>query len=429
MALTDKIQQEFNALEKDLTALNSHALHRLRLQAIGAFNNLGIPGNRHEEWKYTNIKTKLPESITLLPSPSNGAPAYHGFDKIAATKLVFVNGNFSKELSGIKQEAGISVTSLKEAYSVHKDLVDKHYGKLVQYSEEHFAALNTAFATDGAFILVKRNAVIEQPVFIIHLFNNADNFTQSRNLIIAEEGSSLTLVEDFQSSGSASFFNHVSEIFVEANASVTITKLQTETVNATGVYTLEAQIGRDARFTCNTFTFEGKLIRNNLNARLSGQNAEAHLNGLYYGTKDSLIDNHLLVDHIVPNCQSNQLYKGILDDEATGVFNGKIFVKQDAQKTNAFQSSKGILLSPNASINSKPQLEIFADDVKCSHGAAIGQLNENAVFYLRARGIPQEEAKAMLTFAFANEIIETLQSEDIKAYLTEILRKRLNISL
>ncbi len=181
---------------------------------------------------------------------------------------------------------------------------------------------------------------------------------------------------------------------MEANASVTITKLQTETVNATGVYTLEAQIGRDARFTCNTFTFEGKLIRNNLNARLSGQNAEAHLNGLYYGTGDSLIDNHLLVDHIVPNCQSNQLYKGILDDEATGVFNGKIFVKQDAQKTNAFQSSKGILLSPTASINSKPQLEIFADDVKCSHGAAIGQLNENAVFYLRAREVyPKRKLK------------------------------------
>ena len=429
MALTDKIQQEFNALEKDLTALNSDALHRLRLQAIGAFNNLGIPGNRHEEWKYTNIKTKLPESITLLPSAGSSAPAYHSFDKIATTKLVFVNGNFSKELSDIKPETGIIINSLKEAYSTHKDLVDKHYGKLVQYSEEHFAALNTAFATDGAFILVKRNTVIEQPVFIIHLFNNADTFTQSRNLIIAEEGSGLTFVEDFQSSGSAAFFNHVSEIFVEANASVTITKLQTETVNATGVYTLEAQIGRDARFTCNTFTFEGKLIRNNLNARLSGQNAEAHLNGLYYGTGDSLIDNHLLVDHIVPNCQSNQLYKGILDDEATGVFNGKIFVKQDAQKTNAFQSSKGILLSPTASINSKPQLEIFADDVKCSHGAAIGQLNENAVFYLRARGIPEEEAKAMLTFAFANEIIETLQSEDIKAYLTEILRKRLNISL
>ncbi|MFN8288076.1 MAG: Fe-S cluster assembly protein SufD [Chitinophagales bacterium] len=429
MALNEKIATEFTALEGGLTALNSEALHQLRLQAISAFNALGIPSTRHEEWKYTNIKTKLPETITLLPAAAGSTAAYHKFANVNACKLVFVNGNFSKELSSITEEAGLIVSSLKEAYTAHKSVVEKHYGKLIKYNEEHFAALNTAFATDGAFIQVKRNTKVNQPVFIIHLFTTTESFTQSRNLIVAEEGSEITLVEDFQCSGSASFFNHVSEIVIADNASVNITKLQTETANATGVYTLEAEINRDARFTCNTFTFEGKLIRNNLNARLAGQNAEAHLNGLYYGTGDSLIDNHLLVDHIVPNCQSNQLYKGILDNEASGVFNGKIFVKPDAQKTNAFQSSKGILLSPTASINSKPQLEIFADDVKCSHGAAIGQLNEAAVFYLRARGIPADEAKAMLTFAFANEIIETLQNEDIKAYLSEILRKRLNISL
>ena len=229
--------------------------------------------------------------------------------------------------------------------------------------------------------------------------------------------------------GSEAYSNHVTEVYVGANANINISHLQTGTVNTTAVHTIEADIQRDGRFTCNTITLEGKLIRNNTNARFKGENAEAHLNGLYFGKDSAILDNHLLVDHQVPNCQSNQLYKGILDDEATGVFNGKIFVKLDAQKTNAFQSSKAILLSDNAAINTKPQLEIFADDVKCSHGAAIGQLGGDEVFYLRSRGIPEKEARAMLTYAFANDIIQAITVEEVQTYLSALLQQRLNLTL
>jgi Fe-S cluster assembly protein SufD len=353
--------------------------------------------------------------------------AFNAFENIRASKLVFVNGIFNKELSNIIAETGVTAGSLKEHFVTSKQLTEKHYGKLVNKYEEHFSVLNTAFATDGAFVHIQKGVASEIPVFIIYLYDSPENFTQSRNLIIAEEGSSIKVVVDFQNIGSSSFYNHVSEVFVGENANVNITKLQTATANTTAVHTLEADVARGGKFTCNTITFTGNLIRNSANVRLSGENTDAHLNGLYYGKGNSLIDNHILIDHLVPNCESKQLYKGILDDESTGVFNGKIFVKQDAQKTNAFQSSKAILLSDEASVYSKPQLEIFADDVKCSHGAAIGQLNENEIFYLRARGIYEKDAKSILTYAFANDVIATIAIEELKAYLDNQLKSRLGL--
>jgi Fe-S cluster assembly protein SufD len=422
MSLVDKIVAE-NNIE------SQNGAQEIRGAALAAFKTLGLPNTRHEEWKYTNIKTKLPEQLCLVSSKEISLPNFHSFENLVANKMVFVNGFYQSQLSSITAQDGVVITNLKDAFTNQKELTEKKYGQLVQLNEEHFGALNTAFAQDGVFIHVAKNVIVEKPLLVIHLYNNAEQFTQSRNLIIAENGAQLNIVEDFQNLSSSAFYNHVTEVYVHENANINITKLQTETINTTAVHTLEAELLRDAHFTCTTISFEGQLIRNNINTRLKGENSQADLNGLYYGKNSSLLDNHVLIDHIAPNCNSNQLYKGILDDESTGVFNGKIFVKQAAQKTNAFQSSKAILLSKEASINSKPQLEIFADDVKCSHGAAIGQLEGNEVFYLLARGIEEKEAKAMLTFAFANQLLDKISNEEIRTFIEEKLMSRLGLTL
>jgi len=420
MSLVEKIITE-NKIEDSATAI--------RQEALAAFKTLGIPSTRHEEWKYTNIKTKLPEQLSLAIQPNIRPENYHAFTNTDANKLVFINGHFDQQLSSVATQGGVTICSLKEAFTTHQEIVEKHFGQLVEHSTEHFGALNTAFAQDGAFIHIAKNIVAEKPIFILHLFNQPEQFSQSRNLIIAEQGAEVQIIEDFQNLGQSACYNHLSEVYIHDNARVNHNKLQTELANTTAVHTVEASLLRDAYFACTTITFEGQLIRNSINARLKGENAQADLNGLYYGKNNSLLDNHVLIDHIAPNCNSNQLYKGILDDESTGVFNGKIFVKQAAQKTNAFQSSKAILLSKEAAINSKPQLEIFADDVKCSHGAAIGQLEGNEVFYLLARGIEEKEAKAMLTFAFANQLLEKITHPEVGSFIEEKLKNRLGLTL
>ena len=425
MNFAENIETQFEQVEKDKGNLST-----LRQKAFSSFQKLGIPGNRHEEWRYTHIKTQLPETLSVTPAPAQAqiTIAIQYSPDVKETKLVFVNGTYAPELSQFMDEKQVTVGNLAKHVFKADGPANQYYNQLVNKYEEHFSTLNTAFATDGAFIHIKKGAKQELPVFVINLYNSPENFVQSRTLIIAEESSSANIIFDFQCFGASSFVNHVSEIFCANNSAVEVTQLQTATQNATIVNTLEAEIGRDALFTCNTLTFEGKLVRNTTNVRLSGQNTEAHLNGLYYAKGDSLIDNHILVDHMVPNCQSNQLYKGIIDDDASGVFNGKIYVKKDAQKTNAFQSSKAILLSDNAPINSKPQLEIFADDVKCSHGATTGQLNDEEIFYLRARGIEEAEAKGLLTYAFASQIISKMTDGNIKVLLDNILKERLNLN-
>ena len=413
----------------------------LRKNAFTAFEKLGIPSSRHEEWKYTNIKTKLNEQLSLTPVDSQVNAAVKNYISSLppySFRIIFLNGVFHPELSIVPQMKGLTVCSLKEAFTSNGSLVEKHFGKLVNYNEEHFAALNTAFVNDGAFVHVQKNVLIDEPIYIQYFFTASDvnAFAQTRSLVILEDGASIQLAEDFRNASNISVqYNHVSEVYVGKNSSIDFVKLQLEVSNAIGVDTLEAQIERDGKFSAATITFSspntgtGKaLIRNNVTARLIGENSHADLNGLYFGKETAHIDNHILVDHISPNCTSNQLYKGVLDDESTGVFNGKIFVKPDAQKTNAFQSSKALLLSNEASINSKPQLEIFADDVKCSHGAAVGQLDENALFYLRARGITKQEATQILTYAFAHEVIEHVHSKPIRQFLCDRLKDELKVN-
>lgn len=413
----------------------------LRKNALEAFEKLGIPSIRHEEWKYTNIKAKLKQDLSFTAPDSKVNAAVKNYIASLppyAFRLTFLNGVFHPELSIVPDLKGVIVCSLKEAFTHHTSSVEKHFGKLVNYSEEHFAALNTAFVNDGAFIHVQRNTAVNEPIYIQYFFTatDANAFTQTRNLVILEEGASLQLAEDFRNASNISVqYNHVAEMYMGKNAQLDVVKLQMEVSNAIGVHTLESKVEHDGRFSAATITFSSpntgtgnSLIRNNITSRLVGEGAHADFAGLYFGKENALIDNHVLVDHVAPNCTSNQLYKGVLNGESTGVFNGKIFVKPDAQKTNAFQSSKALLLSNEASINSKPQLEIFADDVKCSHGAAIGQLDENALFYLMARGITKEEATQILTYAFAHEVVHHVHSQPIRQYLCDKLKDELQLN-
>ena len=425
MSFTDNIDVAFETIDKDNLSV-------VRESALTSFKALGLPSARHEEWKYTHIKTKLPETLRLAASfELQVASKLKYFNSIKGTKLVFINGDFSAESSVILAQSGLTVGSLKENSNLYTEQFEKYFNKATDISKENFAALNTAFVRDGAFIYVKKNTIVEAPVFVFHIYDNAsaDVFTQSRNLIIAEENSDITIVEDFQNSTGEKFYNHVSEVYVGRNAEVNYSLLQLHNPNTTSVNYVEARLERDARYHITTVTLDGKLVRNNVNAYMDGENALATLNGLYIGKDANHIDNHILVDHRVPNCNSHQTYKGVLDDGATGVFNGKIFVQKDAQKTNAYQSSKAVLLSDEASMNSKPQLEIYADDVKCSHGAAIGQVSKNELFYLLARGIDKDTARGILTYAFANEIIAAIKLPELKTYLDEKLKQRLNITI
>jgi Fe-S cluster assembly protein SufD len=421
------IDNQFTAVENDATKL-------IRQKAYNAFEKLGIPTSRHEEWKYTNIKTKLSKEFILTPLDSevnNAVKNYIASLPPYAFRLVFLNGVFHAELSIIPEIEGLQISSLKEAFATNPSLVQKYYSKLINLDSEHFAALNTAFVSDGAFIHLRKNVVIDEPIYLHYFFtaSNANTFSQTRNLVVVEDGATIQLAEDFRNASNITVqYNHVSEMFVGKNAQLNLVKLQIETKNVKGIHTLETQIERDGSFYVSAITFEADVIRNNISARLIGENAHADLSGLYFGKENAHIDSHILVDHIAPNCTSNQLYKGVLHDEATGVFNGKIFVKQDAQKTNAFQSSKAILRSKTAHVYSKPQLEIFADDVKCSHGAAIGQLDENALFYLQARGIEKEDAKQLLTYAFAHEVIDHIKTKPLRQFLCDKLKEELKLN-
>jgi Fe-S cluster assembly protein SufD len=436
MSLAENIEKQFGELD---VAGTQHAVYRK--EAMSAFRQLGIPTSRHEEWKYTNIKTKLGESLTLgsVASEVNAAVKnYIASLPPYAFRIIFLNGVFHPELSIVPDIKGFTFQSLHEALSAPSAWVDKYFGKLVNCREEHFAALNTAFVNDGALIHVAKNTIISDPIYIQYFFtaSDANAFTQTRNLIVLEDGASLQLAEDFRNASNIPVqYNHVSEMYVGKNAQLDVVKLQLEVSNAVGIHTLESQVERDGNFSAATITFSapntGKgnsVIRNNISAKLVGENAHADLNGLYFGKEDAHIDNHILIDHTVPNCTSNQLYKGVLDNEATGVFNGKIFVKPDAQKTNAFQSSKALLLSNEANVNSKPQLEIFADDVKCSHGVAIGQLDENALFYLESRGIAKPDAVQLLTYAFAHEAVELIKIKPVRQFMCDKLKEELKLN-
>jgi Fe-S cluster assembly protein SufD len=336
-------------------------------------------------------------------------------------RLVIVNGRVDATLSRLKGlPAGVRVASLAAALTDHPDVVQRYFGQLADVTNRTFVALNTAFVHDGAFIYAPDGVVVEQPIQIVFV-SGADAskvMAHPRTLLVAGAGSQLRVTETYIGVGGQTYFaNAVSEVFVGENAIVDHYKVQQESLEAFHIASLYAHTARSSTFSSHSFSLGGKLVRNDAIAILDGEGGDCTLNGLYLADRDRLIDNHTTIDHAKPHCGSHEVYKGILGGTARAVFNGKIIVRQDAQKTDAKQTNRALLLSDGATINTKPQLEIFADDVKCTHGAAIGQLDEDAIFYLRARGLTYAEARDMLIHAFAGEIIERVRIAPLKQAL------------
>jgi Fe-S cluster assembly protein SufD len=342
--------------------------------------------------------------------------------------LVFINGVYSKELSKIPDlYGGVKIGSFAESARKDPALFNEHFAKYAKL-ENGFIALNTAFAQDGAFIYIPDNYVLENPVHILNLLGTrgANILSQPRNLIIAGKSSRLCMIESYHNiENEINFTNVVTEISAGENSNIEFYKIQDESSHAYHISKTQVEQKKNSKFTSYTVTTGGGLVRNDLNTLLNAEGCEAHFFGIYIGDGKQHIDNHTMIDHAKPRCLSNELYKGVMDDGSRAVFNGKVYVRPDAQKTNAYQSNKNILLSKEAHVDTKPQLEIYADDVRCTHGATVGQLDEESVFYLRSRGISKENAVSVLIRAFANDIFEEIKTEQLKEHLNNMIFRKL----
>lgn len=415
------ISREFEGFDKK----NDH-FKVMREDALDIFNKLGFPTLRHEEWKYTNLKniSSLPLKFGAAGSPASiNKDHVNGF-RIAgedAVVIVFENGLYNAALSDKMPE---SIDAINLADALGSEMVKDHLGQIASPHSESFVALNTAFINDGVFIHVQKDSTHTRPVHIMHISNSGDaaQVTSMRNLVIAEPCSKITIIESYHSvdNNCRGLINTVTEIVVKENAFVEHVKAQLDADSMNQVNFTQVIQEKNSTFDTVTVTLSGQLVRNNLHIRLNGVNCTSHLFGLYILDGSQVVDNHTLVDHAKPNCFSNELYKGVIGGKASGVFNGKIFVREDAQKTNAYQSNKNILLTDDAQMNTKPQLEIFADDVKCTHGATTGQMDEEALFYLRARGIGEQSAKAMLNIAFASDVLNNIKNDILKENLLNL---------
>ncbi|MCC6690215.1 MAG: Fe-S cluster assembly protein SufD [Bacteroidia bacterium] len=428
----DKFAELFDRLHTQLPG--NASIQSIRKNAIAAFLKQGIPTRKNEEYKYS-----LPEKLfktnyslaTKLPSLQITADDSKTFDisGITQNKIVLINGFYSQQLSSVNNlTKGVIVSDISTSFEKHAAHIEKHFAKYANVDADPFIALNSALNANGLFIFVPENTVVEQPIHIINIITaNELSLIQPRNLFIIEKNAEIKIIEslDAYKLSTNVVVNMVTEISVAEQSKVQYYKLQNDCekiaqINTTQVYQLE-----NSHFDTNTVTLNGDWVRNNLNIVVDAENCETHLNGLFISKNNQHIDNHTLVDHQKPNCQSNQLYKGVLSGKSTGVFNGKIYVRRDAQKINAYQSSKNILLSDDATINTKPELEIYADDVKCSHGSSTGQLNEDALFYLRARGLSTDSAKRMLLYAFASDAINTIRIDVLKEHIDKLIEKQL----
>lgn len=402
-----------------------------RKPAIHSFGQLGIPTMRHEDWKYTNIAAQFKKGlvdVTNSASTEVDESQINLFPFLTANRLVFVNGHFSPTLSDVIDETeGLIIGSLAQYNEQgHMGLRD-NYNTLANNSTEAFSAINTAFAQDGVFVYVPAKVEVAHPVIIIHVTTeSSEGLINTRNLVVTGRSSRLDIIESHQYIGTdTAFGNQLFEIFVGDNGHVNYHKLMTDANIGRHVGNLAAKQGNDSHFNTYVVNLSGQLVRNFMSVDIDGKNSEAGFYGLYSLDGNSQADNHVLVKHNEPHCESHQLFKGLLNDKSTGVFNGRIYVKEDAQKTNAFQSNKTILLSNDANTYTKPQLEIFADDVKCSHGATMGQIDDTMVFYLRARGLDEAQARAMLNQAFAADVIEKVTIEPLKEWLLNQLTLQL----
>ncbi len=432
---TPQFKESFDRLQ----AKEPHTgLVAIREKAFQELGRLGIPTVRHEEWKYTRIGSLFSNNNYILPVDETVSLNAADLDKFKlpghddANVVVFINGKLSEVNTRIISNQLVLLPLEQAADGEYAEIVRTHFGHSSKYHQDGINALNTAFVQGAVFIHVKKNAVVQHPVYVYNITDAKQDhvLSQPRSLVHLGENSQAVFVETYGSLGSESTFtNQICEIIVEKEARLEYYKIQNEAQQNNTVSTTHIrQVGKSYTHSV-TISLDGGIVRNNLNIILEAEYSEAHLHGLYLQKGNSHVDNHTLVDNVKPNCYSNELYKGIIDGNAAAVFNGKIFVRQDAQKTNAYQSNKNILLSDSASVNTKPQLEIFADDVKCSHGCTIGQLNEEGLFYLQSRGISEKNAKALLLHAFAEDILDHIKLQPIREYVDQLISERLEFNV
>lgn len=392
-------------------------------KAILYLENKGIPTAKHEEYKYFNADAILKKEFKNIAQDFVSVPDVEAYKLEDTITLVVVNGNYSGQLSDKIILKGLHINAFSNMDAAGKALVSS----LSDVESDAFVALNTAFSGNGFHLKVEKGMALQIPIHILYISSSASEaLVNTRNLVELEAGAEATIVEQQVVVGKGRVFtNYLSEKLVAQNARLVSYLLQTEGENGFSVNTSLVKMERDSHYNNSTITMSGRAVRNNHQVVLGGQNGEAHLNGLFVSGGSQLVDNHTLMDHQVPHCESNELYKGIISDKSTGVFNGKIFVRKDAQKTNAYQSSKNILLSDDATINTKPQLEIYADDVKCSHGTSTGKIDENAMFYLNARGIGRESARKLLLNSFAQEVINKIDVDSLREKIDALFENKI----
>ena len=405
-------------------------LVEIRLEAMERLREIGFPTVRDEDWKYTNVAPIL--KVPFVEAPEDGprpiprtdtSPLLEGKE----VQIVFVNGRYAPDLSSAVARDGVHVESLREILATRPDDARPYLAKIARQTNG-FAAANAAFLEDGAFVRIPRGTAATQPIHLVFLSEPAFGPTVShpRNLLIAEPGSQATIVETYiGTAGELYFTNPVTEVVVGDGANLDHYKLESESTEAYHVATMEVRQERDSRFTSNSIALGAALARNDLNVRLEAEGADCTLNGLFIGSGTQHLDTHTLIDHAKPHGTSRELYKGIMDGKSRGIFHGKIVVRPDAQKTDAMQTNKNLLLSKEALVNSTPALEIFADDVKCRHGSTIGQLDAGALFYLRSRGIGEKEARDLLVYAFASDVASRIRIAPLRALVEEHLGLRL----
>jgi Fe-S cluster assembly protein SufD len=402
-----------------------HWLADLRREAFADFQRLGLPTSRNEDWKFTNLAALARTRFHVAAPGQVDAADVPAWD---AHRLVSVNGRFDASRSNVGHlPAGAVAGSLAEALRQGDERVQQYLAKTARHDEHALTALNTACFHDGAFVFVPKDAALHKPIHL--LFHSVPSSSGDgtpaafpRVLVVLERGSKATLVEEYRGAADSAYFTcGVSEMFVHESAKLDHCKLQGEGLAATHIVAVYAKQQRSSEFASHLVSIGGSLVRNETDVHLAAEGCTATVNGLYFADDRQHVDNHTEIDHAQPHCASHELYKGILRGRGHGVFNGKIFVRPNAQKTDAKQTNKTLLLSDDAIIDTKPQLEIFADDVKCTHGATVGQLEENALFYLRSRGVGLEQARSLLTYAFANDLIQLIPVAPVRAQLGELL--------
>lgn len=434
MDLKEKLLSSFMAFEEKVDVASE--LHDVRTNALKNFETKGFPTKKEEAWKYTSLNAVLKNDFSIFPKKETAIEfkdvKKYFLNDVDTYKVIFIDGVFSSFLSSTTHD-GLDVCLMSSALTKpkYKMVIDTYFNQIAN-KEDSLTSLNTAFSYEGAYINIPKSKVADKPIEIIYFSTGVESalMVQPRNLVIVGENAHVQIVERHQSlNENPVLTNSVTEIFAQKRAIVDYYKIQNDMQSANLIDNTYIAQKQESRVAVHTFSFGGNITRNNLNFYHQGERIDSTLKGITIIGDKQHVDHYTLVQHATPNCESHQNYKTILDGNATGVFNGKIFVEKEAQKTDAFQQNNNILLSDKATINAKPQLEIFADDVKCSHGCTIGQLDESAMFYMQQRGIPKKEAKALLMYAFTSEVSSSIKIPELRAKISRIIADKLGVKM